>query len=118
MKKLPVPPAGFTFERTGNCVHLRCDTCGIVVLTTNTNIHLAKHEAKMHRCDPKPYDVTGAIIAFESGELDTMGTLRLFAHLIKTGMAWKLQGSYGRAAAALIENGTISRDGTLHEVAA
>ena len=56
-------------------------------------------------------DLVGAIMDYETGELDMVGTLVLFAHLIKTGMAWTLQGSYGRAAASLIEAGAISPEG-------
>lgn len=56
----------------------------------------------------KPYDVTGAIIAFEMGELDHDETVELFQHLVDTGMAWTLQGSYGRTAKALIEAGEIT----------
>jgi len=56
----------------------------------------------------KPYDVTGNIIAFESGELDQEATVELFQHLVKTGLAWSLQGSYGRTARALIKAGEIS----------
>ena len=61
----------------------------------------------------KPFDTVGAIMAFEGGELDRQGTLELFSHLIKTGMAWSLQGSYGRAAASLIERGLISKTGEI-----
>lgn len=57
----------------------------------------------------KPYDVTGNIIAFEQGELDREGVIELFQHLVNTGLAWQLQGSYGRMAADLIEAGEISR---------
>lgn len=57
---------------------------------------------------PKPYDQVGAIIAYESGELDHEGTIELFQHLVKTGLAWSLQGHYGRTAAALIEAGEIT----------
>lgn len=63
------------------------------------------------------YDLTGAIIDFEAGELDKAGVLNLFSHLIKTGMAWTLQGSYGRMAASLIESGHISRTGDILEPA-
>jgi len=55
------------------------------------------------------YDHVGAIIAFESGELDEALTLELFQHLVDTGLAWSLQGSYGRMADALIQGGHIQR---------
>ena len=51
------------------------------------------------------YDVTGAIINYETGMLDDEQSIALFQHLIDTGLAWQLQGSYGRTAQALIENG-------------
>jgi len=51
------------------------------------------------------------IMAFESGELGFEETINLFSELIKTGMAWSLQGSYGRGAKSLIEQGYISSTG-------
>jgi hypothetical protein len=56
-------------------------------------------------------DTTDKIIAYEQGELDTVGIVSLFSDLIRTGLAWKLQGSYGRAAAQFIDRGFISRTG-------
>lgn len=56
----------------------------------------------------KSFDCVGGIIAFESGELDQTEVVELFQHLVNTGLAWKLQGSYGRTAHALIESGEIS----------
>lgn len=62
----------------------------------------------------KNYDVTGAIMDFENGEMtDHHNVLRLFSHLLKTGMAWTLQGSYGRAAEALIDRGAIAPNGDI-----
>lgn len=54
------------------------------------------------------FDVVGNIMAFEDGELDEDEVIALFQHLVTTGMAWQLQGSYGRTAAALIEAGLVT----------
>lgn len=55
--------------------------------------------------DTPVYDVTGQIIAYESGELDEEQVFELFQHLINTGMIHSLQGSYGRMAQALLNAG-------------
>ena len=57
-------------------------------------------------------ELTDKIIAYECGDIDEAGALQLFSELISNGMAWTLQGSYGRTAAALIDAGYISEDGT------
>jgi len=50
-------------------------------------------------------DQVSQVMAYEAGELSDEETVALFQSLIDTGLAWQLQGSYGRAAAALIEAG-------------
>jgi hypothetical protein len=50
-------------------------------------------------------DLTDKIIAYEQGDLSDEETIDLFQHLIDSGMAWRLQGHYGRMAMTLIENG-------------
>jgi len=50
-------------------------------------------------------DLTNKIISYEQDELDGNEIIQLFQELIDNGMAWKLQGHYGRMAMDLIENG-------------
>jgi len=45
------------------------------------------------------------IIAYEEGELEEDEVIELFQELIDNGMAWILQGHYGRTAASLIDAG-------------
>ena len=51
--------------------------------------------------------LTNDIIAYESGSLNEQETIDMFQRLVDTGLAWKLQGHYGRAARALIEGGLV-----------
>ena len=52
-------------------------------------------------------EMVTAIIEFEQGELDDDHIIELFQHLVDTGMAWSLQGFYGRMARNLIEEGYV-----------
>jgi len=47
--------------------------------------------------------LTEKIISYESGELNANEVVELFQELIDSGLAWNLQGHYGRTAYALIE---------------
>lgn len=51
--------------------------------------------------------LTGKIIDFEAGELKDEQVIELFQELVDSGLAWQLQGSYGRTAARLIEAGLV-----------
>ena len=53
-------------------------------------------------------DITERIVEYEQGKLDANETVSLFQELIDSGLAWNLQGHYGRTAYALIEAGLIS----------
>lgn len=57
--------------------------------------------------------LVGMIIEFEDGSLSDVDTIKLFSELIKSGMAWKLQGFYGRTAHSLIENGYLDEKGNI-----
>jgi len=54
-----------------------------------------------------PYDpvTVQLIMDYESGDLDEPATVRLFQELINTGLAWQLQGHYGRTAHDLLSQG-------------
>ena len=45
------------------------------------------------------------MMAWEDGTLDEQSETELFQRLIDCGLAWSLQGSYGRYAAQMIEEG-------------
>ena len=62
-------------------------------------------------------DIAIDLIAFEEGQLDQQETLELFGLLVKSGLAWTLQGNYGRAANELIHAGYLTRDGEVTEFA-
>lgn len=56
---------------------------------------------------PSSYDHVSNIIAYEEGDLDHEQTVKLFQHLLDTGIVWQLQGHYGRTAKAMLEAGEI-----------
>ena len=53
--------------------------------------------------------LTDMIIKYERGLLDDTDAIALFQELIDNGMAWTLQGHYGRTASRLIENGLCTK---------
>ncbi|WJN63318.1 hypothetical protein [Streptomyces phage phiScoe54] len=57
------------------------------------------------------------LISYEEGALDDAETLELFGKLVKTGMAWTLQGHYGRTAKDMIESGYLTEDGEVTDFA-
>lgn len=46
--------------------------------------------------------------AWEDGTLSDDDTVKLFQRLVDNGMAWKLQGTYGRQAQRLIDAGLVT----------
>lgn len=65
--------------------------------------------AKSRKVKVTTANVVDFVIKYETGQMDAPTTLAFFRFLVKTGMAWTLQGSYGRAAQSLIDAGWISR---------
>lgn len=49
------------------------------------------------------------IIDYESGEMSEGDMINMFQKLINNGMAWTLQGHYGRTATMLIDAGYCTR---------
>lgn len=56
----------------------------------------------------KTFDLVGAIMDYESGELGEQETIDLFQHLVDTDTVNQLQGSYQRTARALIDAGLVT----------
>jgi hypothetical protein len=52
-------------------------------------------------------DVSGLIIRYENVELAFEDEIILFQELVNSGLAWSLQGSYGRRAVELIKRGLV-----------
>jgi hypothetical protein len=51
------------------------------------------------------------IMRFEDGEMETEEVIDFFQRLVDSGLAWSLQGSYGRMASSLIEAGYVTPSG-------
>lgn len=57
----------------------------------------------------KEMDMLDKIMSYEGGEMDEDSIIEFFQELIDNGMAWQLQGHYGRTAKHLIEIGVCSK---------
>ena len=55
------------------------------------------------------FNATDLMIRYEETGLNEADTILLFQYLVDTGMAWRLQGFYGRQAMALSEMGLVTR---------
>src|ERR1700735_1586290 len=66
-----------------------------------------KHNVLAQRNIGATGDLLDKIIAYEDGIMDEFETIQFFQELVDTGMAWQLQGSYGRTATAMLQAGEI-----------
>lgn len=53
-------------------------------------------------------DLFSQIMEWEDGEMSSEDEIKFFQHLVDTGLAWSLQGMYGRRAVELIGEGKVS----------
>ena len=60
-------------------------------------------------------DLVDKIMRWEAGQMSDVEMVKFFGQLVKSGMAWKLQGMYGRQAASLIEAGLIDSKGKVNK---
>lgn len=65
----------------------------------------------------KQESLSSTIIAYEAGRLTQLETVGLFALLVGTGVAYELQGSYGKTARRLVKEGYITDAGLITEKA-
>jgi hypothetical protein len=63
------------------------------------------------------YDMVGQMMAYEQGELGGEDTVQLLSQIVMQGMLRGLQGHYGRAASALMQQGIIDAQGNINEEA-
>lgn len=59
-------------------------------------------------------DLMNRVVQYESEENSLEWIVQLFADLIATGLAWQLQGRYGREAKAMIDEGIITVQGDVN----
>lgn len=61
----------------------------------------------------KDHSTVEGIMAYENGEMNQEQIIEFFSGLLRSGMAWKLQGSYGRTAADLINAKVLAANGDI-----
>lgn len=66
---------------------------------------MTQAHAPVASSDAKPFDVVGFTMDYEAGELDRDAIVAGFQRLIDSGLAFQIQGDYGRMANSLIEQG-------------
>ena len=57
----------------------------------------------------QPFNLVKSLLAYETGQSSEDEVIELFQNLVDSGLAWQLQGYYGKTAVSLIEAGLITR---------
>lgn len=58
--------------------------------------------------------IVNQIVQYESGQMDQDEQVAFFSELVKSGLAWQLQGHYGRMARSLIIEGYLTEEGAIN----
>lgn len=61
----------------------------------------------LHFRQAKGKDLVTQLQEYEEGKMNQQEVTELFQELVNNGMAWQLQGCYGRTAQALLDAGII-----------
>jgi len=61
-------------------------------------------------------DLVDRVMSYENGDMADDQIVPFFGELVRSGLAWQLQGSYGRTAIALIKAGKLSQSGEVKEL--
>ena len=80
---------------------------GLLGSQTQANFNKGDIDMVTQAASPKPLDEVSQIMAYEAGELEGEEVISLFQSLVDSGLAWSLQGHYGRTAADLIADGWV-----------
>lgn len=63
--------------------------------------------------EKRHYDTFAMIMDYEEGRMGFEEQVELFSRLVKSGLAWTLQGHYGRVATDFIQSGYLDHNGNV-----
>lgn len=93
---------------SGRMVEIPMDADGEAIVRDLADVAKAISSDKANTVET-PMSLADEIIAYESGELNDDEIVAMFQRLVNTGLAWQLQGHYGRTAREMLNAGLISQ---------